>query len=154
MSLTKQDLADIRGVVVDAINESFEVLSAPRFDALESRMGGLEGRMDGLEGRMDRLEGRMDSLDGRMDGLDGQMNSQTIGILETNRTLRSVVDRLDAIEADIKRLKNDVMALYQLTATPILPAFSKTFDKLSNEDKVRTLHAHTLALAKQLNIEL
>jgi uncharacterized coiled-coil protein SlyX len=126
MSLTKQDLADIRTVVYDAINDSFEALSAPRFDALEERIDGLESRMSAQESAQQ----------------------------ETNRRLTSIETKLEAIESDIETLKNDVKALYELTGKPLLPSFDKEFEKLSKEDKVRTLHAYTLKLAKQLNIHL
>lgn len=133
MSLTKQDLADIRLVVVAAINDSFELLSAPRFDALEGRIENLDGRMGNLEGRVGNLE---------------------TGQSATNRHLEAIDRRLDSIDSSIETLKNDVMALYDLLGESIYPVPDKDFEHLGNEDKVRALYAHTLKLAKKLNIEL
>lgn len=126
MSLTKQDLSDIRTVVVDAFNESFEQLSTPRFDALETRMDGLQGRMSGFE------------------------SEQRV----TNRQLSSIESKLAAIEADIETMKNDIMALYELVSKQTTPLISKSYDNLSQEDTLRSLHAQTLKIAEQLNIKL
>lgn len=133
MSLTTQDLQDIRNVVVDAINESFEVLSTPRFDALEERM-------DRLETRMDRLETKTQALE----------TAQS----QTNRRLEAIETKLEVIEADIETLKNDVEALYELASKPMLPALDEEFEKLSKQDKLYVLRSYIYKLAEQSNIQL
>jgi chromosome segregation ATPase len=148
MSLTKLDLDSIRGVVVDAINESFEALSAPRFDALEDRMDSLETRMGSLETRVDSLETKVGSVENRLGSLETNQ-------IETNRRLTAIEQRLDSIESELETLRNDVMALYKLVGQPkVLPQLGKSYASLTTEDKVRALQSYTLELAKKLNITL
>jgi hypothetical protein len=78
MSLTKQDLKDIHGIVIEA----FETLSTPRFDEIDQRF-------DEVDKRFDRLEGRVGSLEVGVGGL-------TSGQRETNQ-------RLDKMIADIAK---------------------------------------------------
>jgi uncharacterized coiled-coil protein SlyX len=146
MSLTAEDLTQIRTVVVDAVNDAIDLLVTPRFDEVDARMDGLEGRMDGLEGRMDKFDARMDKLEGRM---SQQESAQT----ETNRRLSSIERTLSSIDARLETLENDVKALYELVGEQA-PEFDKAYIKLSTEDKLRTIHTHSLRLAKQLGIEL
>lgn len=140
MALTNQDLADIRSVVVDAINESFELLSAPRFDALETRMDRLEARMDRLEVRMEKLEVQVGNLEVRMTSVE-----RRVGAIEA---------RLEKIEADMETLKNDVEALYRLAVTPLPTSLDEEFEKLDNKEKLRVLRSHLFKLAEQSNIKL
>lgn len=142
MSLTKDDLTAIRGIIVDA----FEQLSVPRFDALEERMDRMETKMDGMEKRMDRMDGRMGSMEGHM---AAQESTQR----ETNRRLDKIEAKLETIEDEIETLKNDVMALYELVGKSA-PTLDETFDISTNEQKLRTLHTYITRLAKQLNIQL
>lgn len=138
MSLTKQDLSDIRGVVVDAINESFEVLSVPRFDALEARMDRIELHMDSFEARLERQEKELrdfrDKVQVRFDQMDVQMQE---------------------LNAKITMLDEDVNTLYALlesykTANP----GQKAFTRLSIEKKLATLHTELHKTAKQAGIDL
>lgn len=140
MSLTTQDLSQIRTVVVDAVNDAIDALVTPRFDELENRM-------DRLEEQVGRLEARVSSLEERLTALEVVQN-------ETNRRLSDMERRLSSIEADIATVKNDVMALYELAGKPMVLSFDKGFDALSNVDKLRTLHDYNLKLAKHLGIKL
>lgn len=126
MSLTTQDLANIRNVVVDAINKSFEALSAPRFDALEVRMDRLEARVASLESHVSTLKRR-------------------VGAIE---------DRLARIEADIETLKNDVETLYHLASNPTLTILDKDFKKLNNKEKLRLLRSYLYKIAEQTHVKL
>lgn len=152
MALTKQDLADIKEVVVDAVNESFEVLSAPRFDALETRMDRLEGRMDGLEGRMGGIEGRMDGLETRMDRQEKEFRAFRD---ETNAHFGRIDTQLQTLTDKVSMLDDDVKALYGLLeAYQQASPGDKVFAKLSLEKKLLKLHTELLETAKQAGISL
>lgn len=145
MSLTKQDLSDIRGVVVDAINESFEVLSVPRFDALEARM-------DRIETRMDRIELRMDSFEARLERQEKELH-------DFRDKVQVRFDQMDAqmqeLNAKITMLDEDVKTLYALLESyKTVSSDQKAFTRLSIEKKLATLHTELHKTAKQAGIDL
>lgn len=142
MSLTKQDLTDIRDVVLDAL----EVAVNPRLDNLEIKVDRLEGRMDGLEGQME-------GLDRRMEGLEGRMAAQESGQRETNHRLSSIEASLENIDGRLLALEADIKQLYKMLGAKNV-ALSKKFSALPPEQKLRTLHGELLNLAKQLHVEL
>lgn len=80
MSLTEQDLDQIRTVVVDAINESFEVLSAPRFDQLESQLakhtvmlGEHSSTLLGQGRQLAKIETTVSNIDGRLQAIESDV---------------------------------------------------------------------------------
>ena len=157
MSLTKQDLTDIRDVVLDAL----DVAVNPRLDSLEAhvdrldlRMDSLETKVDRLEGRMDGLEGKMDGLESRMDNLEGKMSAQELAQRETNRHLGSIEKTIENIDGRLMAIEADVKQLYRMSGTEKTVAFGKKFSALPPEQKLRTLHGELLNLAKQLHVEL
>jgi chromosome segregation ATPase len=65
MSLTKQDLADVRSVMISAITE----LVLPRFDELSQQITSLELAQQETSRRLTALEHSFVDLEGKVDGL-------------------------------------------------------------------------------------
>lgn len=148
MSLTKQDLSQIRTIVVDTVNDAIETLISPRFDSLERRMDGLEKRMDALEERMSGLEGRMDGLEGRMDGLEIQQR-------ETNKRLTSLEQQVNNVDGRLKAVENDIKELYLLVTKQDHPYIgAKAYLALTDSKKIQILHGAVTSLAKHVGIKL
>lgn len=122
MSLTKQDLTDIRGVILDAL----DVAVNPRLDGIEEEMNQQKIVLDEHTRFHNDHTNRMRLLNDKVDGVD---------------------NKLLGIEADVKEL-------YEITKKHTKFLNDKNFDKLSQADKLRQLHAEILALADQLKIEL
>ncbi len=137
MSLTKQDLSDIRGVILDAL----DVAVNPRLDSVESSVDILSERVHGVETRLDGVETRLDGVETRLDGVEKQQRI-------SNETLQQIEGKLIALESDVKEIYTMLSEL-QNSKTP-----DKTFAKLTLEDKVLDTHAKVLKLAKQLDISL
>jgi predicted nuclease with TOPRIM domain len=131
MSLTKQDLTDIRTVVLDAL----EAVVEPRFDALE-------GRMDNVEGGLDKVEG----------GLQGLEREQAT----TNQRLSSLEQKVDNLDGRLEALENDIKALYEMTPPSARQTHvaSPSYKKLSQQDKLVVLNQELLALAKAAGVSL
>lgn len=129
MSLTKDDLTDIRTVILEAL----EVAVNPRFDSLESKVDKLEGRMDGLEARM---------------------LAQESAQRETNHRLTSVEAKLENVDGRLQAIEADVKELYGMVGKVVPASFDKDFAKLSPEQKLHKLHAHLHTLARHMQIEL
>lgn len=49
MALSDDDKQWIKGAIVEGINESYEVLFAPRFDAIDSKLDSIERKLATLE---------------------------------------------------------------------------------------------------------
>ncbi len=65
MSLTKQDLSDIREVILDAL----DVAVNPRFDDLEARMVNQETAQHETNRRLSLVEIKLDDVDGKVTAL-------------------------------------------------------------------------------------
>lgn len=137
MSLSKQDLVAVSGVVSDAIRLVVE----PRFDHLEAKV-------DGLETKVDKLDGRMGSTEGAIKRLEQAQR-------ETNRRLGSLETKMDDALGRLESLENDVKEIYQMLAGLQKQGLSDPkFSKLSAEKRLLTVHAELVTLAKQLNVKL
>ncbi len=137
MSLTKQDLVDIRGIVIDAI----DTLVTPRFDRLEERMDKLELRMQALEERMDVLEKRMGTLEVNQEEMNLRLTRIEFG-------MGDIRGRLEAVE-------NDIKALYRLVKKQAHPTIgSKTYRALPDTKKILVLNTAITALARELDVHL
>ena len=151
MSLSKEDLSDVRDIVIDAL----EALVLPRFDNLEHRMDRLEGRMDGLENRMGNLEGRMDGLEGRMGSIEGRMGNLEVGQHEQTRQIRALSDNINNIDRRLKALEADIKELYAMVGTiqPVSPA-SNLHEVNETYQRMDYLERSMLKLAHHVNVTL
>ncbi len=69
MSLTKQDLKDIRGVVLDAL----DVAVNPRLDVIESDIDELKTDVSELKSDMRQVKKSLDRLEGRVEALESDV---------------------------------------------------------------------------------
>jgi chromosome segregation ATPase len=130
MSLTKDDIDQVRDVVVSAI----EALVIPRFDEHDKRFDALEKRFDSLEERVDALAN--DVVDLKKD------------MREAKNHLANIEGRLEALEADIKELYGMVEKIQRHNGA------RKSFDKLSFEQKTIQVYEDIRALAQEAGIAL
>ena len=158
MSLSKEDLGDVRDIVIDAL----EALVLPRFDSLEHRMDRLEGRMDGLENRMGNLEVRMDGLEGRMGNIEGRMGSiegrignLEVGQHEQTRQIRALSGNINNIDGRLEALEADIKELYAMVGTiqPVSPA-SNLHEVNETDQRMDYLERSMLKLAHHINVTL
>lgn len=124
MALTKQDLTDIRVVVIDAINESFEALSAPRFDALEQRMSTQEKELRSFKNEVYARFGQMDTK------------------------LQELTDKITMLDEDVRALYG-LLDEYKAT----VPG-KKGYARLTIDKKMDILHSELHKTAKQAGITL
>jgi archaellum component FlaC len=130
MSLTAQDLKDIRTIVIDA----FETLSTPRFDEIDERFKKVDARFENLEVRVGNIKTRVGQIETRLGSID---------------------NRLENIEGRLEALENDVKDLYRITAAIQSGTITdKQFASQSTEKKLFTINAEVLALAKKLGVSL
>lgn len=127
MALTKQDITDIRNVVLDAL----DTVVNPRFDRIEAQ----------LEKHSDILTEHTTIL-----AEHGQILNQH------GRGLTAIESGLDSIEGHLQAIEADIKELYALAHHGV--PFDKKFANLPPDQKVRKLHAAILTLAKQLHVEL
>lgn len=74
MALTKEDLQDIKGVVVEAVEETVE----PYFNAIQKDFQNVYVRLDKIDGRLDNIEKflledhrrRIEKLEGKVEKLE------------------------------------------------------------------------------------
>lgn len=156
MSLTTQDLTDIRSIILEA----FEVMANPRFDALEGRMDSFEGNLETLGGKVDTLEGKVDTIDGRMgtlerkvDGLDRKLDHFEH---ETTQHLMRIDKRLEHIEGRLEALEDDIKELYVMIGSLQKKSLvnSKRFAGLSAEQKLLAMHQEIRTLATEMGVQL
>lgn len=76
MSLTINDLQQIRTIVTEVVKDEVSVQITPittHLDSIEGRFDRIDGRLVSTDGRFDRIDGRLDSMDGRLDSIDGRL---------------------------------------------------------------------------------
>jgi chromosome segregation ATPase len=126
MSLTAEDLSQVRDVVVDAITTAIQELILPRFDEHDKRLAAIERDIRELKTEMRDARIGLGRIGGRLDSLEG---------------------RVESLEADIKELSAVVAAQG--------PSYTdKTFAKLSAEQKVPRIHENVKLLAREMGVTL
>lgn len=137
MSLTKQDLGDIRDVVLEAI----DVAVSPRLDRLEAIA---EEHTRLLQEHSRQLHEHGEIL---------RDHGQRLTNLETK--VDRVERKVDHLEGEIKALYADVKELHRITGELERHIMSETrFAKLSTEQKLRRLYTDIMALARHLGVTL
>jgi len=94
MSLTRDDLNQIRGIVREIVKNEVEKLAiatAKGFEEVHNKLGAHDQRFDNHDKRFDSIDKRLDSHDKRFDAVDSSH--------------RHVMARLDTIEHDIADLR-------------------------------------------------
>jgi len=149
MSLSTQDLTDIRSIILEA----FEVMVNPRFDAFETRMDSFESKVDNLGGKVDTLDERMGVLERKVGGLDRKIDhfehETTQQLMHIGKRLGNIEGRLDALEDDIKELYLMVSNVQKNSL-----AGTKKFADLSAEQKLLAMHQEICKLATDMGVQL
>ena len=130
MSLTKQDLVDIRGVVLDAL----DVAVNPRLDVIESDIDELKTDVAELKTDVAELKTDVSSLKSDMRQVKG--------------SLVRLKDKVTALEADVKEI------YFMLTDLQQSQLPNKQLKKLTLEQKLLKINAELLATAKEAGISL
>ena len=104
-----------------------------------------EGIVDALNEivipRFEAIEGRLDSIESRLTSLE--------------RDMRDVKERLGYVEGEIQALTNDIKGIYNVIyKKPNKILVSEMFAKMSDEDKITTLHDELQKLAKKKGVVL
>lgn len=130
MSLTQQDLKQIRGLMVEVFNEGFETLILPRFEAIERDIKELRSRLSSVE---------------------STLQDHTRQLRELNQKVSNVDGRLEAVE-------NDVKELYVMVADMKKNKLSARYGKLTPEEKLVAIYndfqTHMQAIAKEMGVKL
>lgn len=130
MSLTKQDLKDIRGVVLDAL----DVAVNPRLDV--------------IEGDIDELKSDVSVLKTDVSDLKTDVSDLKSDMRQVKKSLERLEGRVEALEADVREIYL-MLADLQKSQTP-----NKQFKKLTLEQKLLKINAELLATAKEAGISL
>lgn len=159
MSLTKDDIAQIRDVVVDVATPMFEHVIETlggRIDGVESRLDGVESRLGGVEFRLGNVESRLDGVESRLGGLESEFRSFKA---ETRSKFSALEERLEdqtlTIQERLGHMEHDITFLYKLVdkmehGTPA----EKKFAKLTIEKQVPVMYRSLQAIAKKAGVEL
>lgn len=130
MSLTKEDLSEVRDVVVEAL----EAIVLPRFDTLEGDVAVLKTDVAVL--KTDVAELKTDVVKLQQD------------MREVKGTLKNIDDRVTTMENDIKEI------YYMIANLQKTQSAGKKFSKLSLEQKLLKINQELLIAAKEAGIEL
>ena len=129
MSLTDEDLSQVRDVVVSAIQE----LVLPRFDQHDARFDAQDARFDALDHRLTRLEADIKAVE-----IDMRQVKSTLGKLD---------GRSEGLEADVKEL-------YSMVAAQKPTYTDKQFANLSTEQRVIQMYEAVRLIAREMGITL
>jgi septal ring factor EnvC (AmiA/AmiB activator) len=127
MSLTKDDLNDIRTVVLDALDVA-------------------------VNPRLDRIEAQLDEHSETLAEHTSILNEHTRILNEHGHRLTRVENKLETLDGRIQALEADIKELYALIGTSA--PLDKDFTKLSSEQQVQKLYAAVISLADQLHVAL
>ena len=129
MSLSKEDLADIRKLIVEGTMEALNAIVIPRLDEHDQQFEAIDKRFDAIDKRFDEHDRRFDEIDRRL------------GNIETR--LASLEGRVEALESDVKELYG-MIPDWNLSSGSELPP----------EQRLRQLYAAVQTLARELKVEL
>ena len=127
MSLTKQDLSEVKEIVVGAIVEAIDTMVSPRFDILEADVAELKTDVAILKSDVSTLKTEM---------------------REVKQTLQTMDGRMEALENDVRELYGMVAELQKAKKE------NHKFNKLPLEKKILQTHAELLLIAKEAGVVL
>lgn len=73
MSLTKQDLTEVKEIVVSSIVEAIDTMISPRFDSLEEDVAVLKKDVSDLKSDMVGVKQSLNNLDGRVEAIENDI---------------------------------------------------------------------------------
>lgn len=134
MSLTKQDLSEVKEIVVGAIVEAIDTMVSPRFDVLEADVAELKTDVAELKTDVAILKSDVSTLKTEM--------------REVKQTLQTMDGRMEALENDVRELYGMVAELQKAKKE------NHKFNKLPLEKKILQTHAELLLIAKEAGVVL
>lgn len=96
MALTKKDIQQIKGIVVEAI-EPFAQSVQKEFQRIDKRFNGIDNRFDGVDRRLDGIDGRFDTLEA--------------DVLELKTTLRDFMSKVDELITIYRKQEMELASL-------------------------------------------
>lgn len=126
MSLTDEDLSQVRSIVVESAVGAIQELVLPRFDEHDRRFQALETDLRELKADAAVLKADMREVKNRLGRLEG---------------------RVEAVEADIKEL-------YAMVSAQKSSYSDRKFTKLSFEQKVIQMYEDVKLLAREAGVTL
>lgn len=127
MALTKDDLAQIRDVVVDVVTPMFEYLGA-RMDSLETRMDSLEHNLEDFKYEVSK---RFRALEEKVENLDNSLSERLENVIEDVNLLASLVDRMQQ-----ERISPAEKAFLKLTVEKQVPIVYRALEKIAHESGI------------------
>lgn len=134
MSLTSEDLDQVRGVVVDVVTSAIQELVLPRFDEHDKRFEALEADMAEVKEDVRILKDDVRTL---------------------KEDMREVKDSLGRLEGRVEALEADIKELYAMVRTAQKPSYTdEQFAKLPFEQKILQMHEDVKLLAREAGVTL
>lgn len=134
MSLSKEDLTEIRKLIVEGTMEAVNAVVNPRFDRIETDIAEVKEDVRVLKEDMREAKEDIRTLQG--------------DVREIKVSLNRLDGRLEAVEADVKELYRMVRAQSKQ------PGSDKRFAKLSVEQKILQTYEDVKLLAREAGVTL
>jgi chromosome segregation ATPase len=129
MSLTDEDLSQVRDVMVEAI----QAVAVPRFDALETDIAEIKTDVAALKE-------------------DVAVLKEDVAVLR--REMHEVKGSLGRIDGRVEALEADIKELYAMVKRQQPTYVDKQFDKLSVEQKILQTYANLKTIAIEAGVTL
>lgn len=149
MSLTPDDLRQIRSLIVEGTLEAIEIAVNPRLDAIEADVAVLKSDVAELKSDVAELKSDVSGLKDDMRSVKSQLSELNQRVSNLERLSGDTSDRLEIIE-------NDIRALYELVDKKPVSKFAnnKQYLALSFDKKLIELDKEVHHLADTNNVKL
>ena len=116
MSLTKQDIKEIKTAISDEI-ESFAIITSKTFDVMEKgfreeheynqkQFENIDKRFENIDKRFENIDKRFENIDKRFDTVDKRFDTVDKRFDANDSAHRNMNARLDLIETDVSNLRS------------------------------------------------
>jgi chromosome segregation ATPase len=143
MSLTGEDLSQVRDVVVEAI----QAVVVPRFDALETDIAEIKADVAVLKEDVAVLKADVAVL-------KREMREVKDDVRTLKSDVREAKDSLDRLDGRVEALQADVKELYAMIKQQKPTYTDKYFDKLSIEQKILQTYTNLKTIAIEAGVTL
>ncbi|GEM_PF-2192406 len=140
MSLTDEDLTQVRSIVVDTVTTAIQELILPRFDEHDRRFDILEADMIHVKEDIGVLK------------QDVAVLKEDVRVLKSD--MREVKDRLGGLEGRVEAMEADIKELYAMVAAQKPEYSNSKLTKLSVEQKVLRMYEDVKLLAREAGVTL
>lgn len=147
MSLTDEDLTQVRGIVVDTVTNAIQELILPRFDEHDKRFDVLEADMAEVKKDVRVLKQDVTELKE-----DVRVLKEDVRVLKSD--MREVKDQLSSLDGRVEAMEADIKELYAMVAAQ-KPAYANSkLAKLSVEQRVLQMYEDVKLLAREAGVTL